>query len=140
MFTYESNACQNKRRPDDIASVAQGLTQLADMLTGLGRLDEALDASQAATLLYQHLLGAPSSTFHNNTRHEVPQCKCDPPESIPETIQDRVLPSIDETRARNHSQKLGIWKKGHKWPSNILDINSVAHIFKILRPSAANDC
>ncbi|CAE6485987.1 unnamed protein product [Rhizoctonia solani] len=133
MLTYESSACHNKRQPDDIASVAQGLTQLADMLTGLGRLDEALDASQAATLLYQHSLGASSSTFRNNTMHEVPQCKCDPPKSIQESIQERVLPSIDQTRARNRSQKLVIWKKGHKWSSSILDINAVAYVFKILR-------
>ncbi|CAE6433428.1 unnamed protein product [Rhizoctonia solani] len=65
--------------PEDIDWLGQELAQLAEVLTGLGRLEEALDASQAATALYQRSLGLPT----NQLGDLVPHCKCDALKPIP---------------------------------------------------------
>ncbi|KAL5639875.1 hypothetical protein ACGC1H_006449 [Rhizoctonia solani] len=113
----------HQTQPRNIASTAQDLTQLAELLVGLGRLGEALDASQAATLMYQRSLGL-SSSSHN----EVPQCKCDVTKMSPGTM----VPNNHRDRTRDSSQKL-VWQKRHEWASDILGINGIGHVFKMLR-------
>ncbi|CAE6473295.1 unnamed protein product [Rhizoctonia solani] len=71
------------RMMKDPALVAKDLTRLAEMLAEQGKLEEALDASQAATTMYQHSLGLPVV----ESCDQVSQCKCD----IPNTDHDELL-------------------------------------------------
>ncbi|CAE6515492.1 unnamed protein product [Rhizoctonia solani] len=110
--------------PADMATTAQDLTQLAELLAGLGRLEEALDASRAATSMYQHSMGLPS-----NSSYVVPQCQCD----ILKTNQGAVVPDQRHHNFHSSSKKSFGLPKRHRWTSDLLGIDAIGSMFKVLR-------
>ncbi|CAE6525561.1 unnamed protein product [Rhizoctonia solani] len=110
--------------PEDMTSAAEQLVQLAETLTALGRLEEALDASQVATLLYQRSLGFPTNT----PGHKIPRCDCDATQPTPGTLIRDKGPT--DTYTHTHSMiPTGTYL------NSILGINPIGYIMKVLKLS-----